>query len=97
MILAQQWAEKCVYERAQFLPDAYQEKWNYSKSDYFQLGQNMYSKGYDYEDTNYDSSARMSMETWYNEKNNYNYTSKICATGETCSSYTQVCKNKPHY
>ena len=90
MNLAQKWADICVWQHSSYVPDSSQEILNFNKSDYEPLGENLWRGWFSYEYTNYEAAANRSISAWYDEKADYNYPTKTCATGKVCGHYTQV-------
>ncbi|CAH1789267.1 unnamed protein product, partial [Owenia fusiformis] len=73
-VLAQEWADACVWSHGQPDRDSYP---------YSFIGQNIQAWEWTYDE-------ERSMDSWYIEKNDYTYETNSCAPGKQCGHYTAV-------
>ena len=79
--LAQEWADRCEYKHG-FLD------FDPAIIGYDALGQNLYVTTFP------DSGVKDAVNSWFEEKKDYNYDGRACAHGKICGHYTQVSVGK---
>ncbi|XP_071958239.1 GLIPR1-like protein 1 [Antedon mediterranea] len=79
--LAQQWADRCVWEHGNVVNDLYPED---------ALGQNLFVTSESLENNRPTTFGTDAITSWHSEVQDYHYNSNTCTEGETCGHYTQV-------
>jgi hypothetical protein len=75
--MAQRWADRCVWVHGQ-------PEYDVSLHGHRQIGQNIWAN------SSSQVTAKDGVQTWFNEKSDYNYDSNSCNPGQMCGHYTQV-------